>query len=53
MSIAKSWLRGPRKGRIPKVKTLGMLLTRNQGYRIRGGFVEIVGGCRLKIVGWD
>ena len=51
LSIAESWLRSPRKGKIPRVKALGMLLTRNQGYRIRDGFVEIVGGCRLKIVG--
>jgi len=51
LSIAKSWLRSPRKGKIPRVKALGMLLTRNQGYRIRDGFVEIIGGYKLKIIG--
>jgi len=53
LAIAKSWLKNPRKGRIPRVKTLRMWLTHKQSYRIRNGFVEIIGGYKLKIIGWD
>jgi len=30
-----------------------MLLHPGSGYRIRDGYVEIVGGIRLEIIGWD
>jgi len=30
-----------------------MLLHPGSGYRIRDGYVEIVGGIRMKIIGWD
>ena len=53
LAIAKSWLRNPRRGRVPRVKTLRMWLTHGIGYRIRDGYVEIIGGYRLMIIGWD
>ncbi len=30
-----------------------MLLHQGLGYRIKEGYVEIIGGIRLKIIGWD
>jgi len=53
LAIVKSWLRNPKRGNIPRVKTLRMWLTHGSGYRIRDGYVEIIGGIRLKIIGWD
>jgi len=35
------------------VKKLSMLLHPESGYRIKDGYVEIIGGIRLKIIGWD
>ena len=53
LAIAKSWLRNSRRGRVPRVKTLRMWLTYKQSYRIRDGFVEIIGGYKLRIIGWN
>lgn len=53
IAIAKSWLRNPNRGRIPRAKTLRLWLTHMQSYRIRDGYVEILGGFRLRIIGWD
>jgi len=52
-SIAKSYLGNGANGRIPRVRTLRMWLTPNQSYRIRNGYVEVLGGCNLRIIGWD
>jgi len=30
-----------------------MLLHQGSGYRVRDGYVEIIGGTRLRIIGWD
>jgi putative transposase len=30
-----------------------MLLHQGTGYRVKEGYVEIIGGIRLKIIGWD
>jgi hypothetical protein len=30
-----------------------MLLHPGSGYRIKDGYVEIIGGIKLKIIGWD
>jgi transposase len=30
-----------------------MLLHQGSGYRVKEGYVEIIGGIRLKIIGWD
>lgn len=53
IAIAKSWLKNPNRERLPTVKTLRMWLTHRNGYRIKDGHVEIIGGIRLPIVGWD
>jgi IS605 OrfB family transposase len=53
LSIAKSWLSNPNKGTMPRAKTLRLWLTPNVSYRFKGGHVEVLGGYRLRIVGWD
>jgi len=53
LAIAKSYLGNGANGRIPRVKTLRMWLTPHYGYRIKDGYVEIAGGYRLRIIGWD
>jgi hypothetical protein len=30
-----------------------MLLHQGSGYRIKDGYVEIIGGVKFKIIGWD
>jgi len=41
---AKAWRNNPKKGRRPRVKRLSMLLHQGSRYRIKDGYVEIVGG---------
>ncbi|ESQ26810.1 MAG: hypothetical protein OSP8Acid_01860 [uncultured Acidilobus sp. OSP8] len=53
IAIAKSWLRNPRRGGMPIVKGLSMWLTHELGYRVKGDHVELAGGYRLRIIGWD
>jgi IS605 OrfB family transposase len=53
IAIAKSWLRNPRKGKIPKAKTPRLWLTYKYSYKIKDSYVEILGDIKLKIVGWD
>ena len=53
LSIANSWIRNPEKGKLPTVKTLRMWLTPLLSYRIKDGYIEIIGGYKLKIIGWD
>jgi IS605 OrfB family transposase len=53
IAIAKSWLRNPRRGDMPVVKGLSMWLTHELGYRVKGDRVELAGGHRLRIIGWD
>jgi len=53
IAIAKSWLRNLDKGKIPIVRSLRIWLTYEQGYRIKGDYVELLGGYRLKIIGLD
>ena len=48
---AKAWRRNPYKGRRPRVKRLSMQLHQGSGYRIEDGYVEIIIGIRLKIIG--
>jgi putative transposase len=40
-------------GRRPRVRKLNMLLHQGSGYRVKEGYVEIIGGIRLRIIGWD
>jgi putative transposase len=51
LSIAKSWLSNPKKGTMPKAKTLRLWLTPSLSYGIKGNYVEVLGGYRLRIVG--
>jgi len=53
IAIAKAWLRNPKRGDMPTVKSLSMWLTHEQGYRIKGDHVELAGGYRLRVIGWD
>ena len=53
IAIAKSWLRNPRRGAVPTVKSLRMWLTHELGYRVRGDHVELAGGYRLMVIGYD
>jgi len=53
IAIAKSWLRNPKRGAVPTVKGLSMWLTHGLGYRVKGNYVELAGGYRLRIIGWD
>jgi putative transposase len=42
-----------RRGRKPRVRKLSMLLHPGQSYWVRDGYVEISGGIKLRIIGWD
>jgi IS605 OrfB family transposase len=53
IAIAKSWLSNPDRGRMPRAKTPRLWLTYKYSYRIRDGYVELLGGYKLRIVGWD
>jgi putative transposase len=53
IAIAKSWLSNSSRGRVPRAKTPRIWLTHRQSYRVRDGYVEILGGFRLRIIGWD
>ena len=53
LANANAWRRNPSRGRRPRVEKLSMLLHQGSGYRIRDGYVEITGGVRLKVIGWD
>jgi predicted transposase len=53
MAIAKSWLNNPSRGDMPRAKALRVWLTHKYSYRINGGYVELLGGYKLEIIGWD
>jgi len=53
LANARAWRRNPHRGRRPRVKKLSMLLHHGSGYRIEDGYVEIIGGIKLRIIGWD
>jgi transposase len=53
LANVKSWRNNPRRGRRPRVRKLSMLLHPGSGYRIKDGYVEIAGGIKLRIIGWD
>jgi len=53
LANARAWRNNPKKGKRPRVKKLSMLLHQGSGYRIEDGYVEIIGGIRMKIIGWD
>jgi IS605 OrfB family transposase len=53
IAIAKSWLKNPRRGEVPTAKRLSMWLAHELGYRVKGDHVELIGGYRLRVIGWD
>jgi hypothetical protein len=53
IAIAKSWLNNPNRGNMPRAKALRVWLTHKYSYRVNGNYVELLGGFRLEIVGWD
>jgi IS605 OrfB family transposase len=53
IAIAKSWLGNPNRGRVPRAKTPRLWLTHGYSYRVKDGYVEVLGGYKLRIVGWD
>jgi len=53
LANANAWRNNPRRGRRPRVRKLSMLLHPGSGYRVKEGYVEIIGGIKLKIIGWD
>jgi IS605 OrfB family transposase len=53
IAIARSWLKNPKRGSTPTVKGLSMWLTHELGYRVKGDHVELAGGYRLRVIGWD
>jgi len=53
IAIAKSWLKNPRRGAMPTARNLSMWLTYEEGYRIKDNHMELAGGYRLRVIGWD
>ena len=53
LAIAKSWFKNPNKGRIPTAKTPRIWLTNKLSYRVINDYVELLGGLKLRIIGWD
>jgi len=53
IAIVKSWLKNPRRGAVPMVRSLTMRLTHEQGYRVKGNQVELAWDYRLRVIGWD
>jgi transposase len=53
LANANAWRNNPKKGRKPRVRKLSLLLHQGSGYRVKEGYVKIIGGIRLRIIGWD
>ena len=53
IAIAKSWLRNPRRGAVPTARRLSMWLKHEQGYRVKGDYVDLTWDYRLRVIGWD
>jgi len=53
IAIAKSWLSNPNRGNLPRARAPRIWLTNSYSYRVRDGYVELLGGYRLRIIGWD
>jgi len=53
LTNVNAWRNNPKRGKRPVVKRLSMLLHPELSYRIKDDYVEIIGGIRLKIIGWD
>jgi IS605 OrfB family transposase len=53
IAIAKSWLSNSNRGRMPRAKAPRIWLTNRYSFRVRDSYVELLGGYKLKIIGWD
>jgi len=53
IAIAKSWLSNPGRGSMPRAMAPRIWLTNKYSYRVKDGYVELLGGYRLRIIGWD
>ncbi len=53
IAIARSWLSNPSRGNMPRARAPRIWLTNKYSYRVRDGYVELLGGYRLRIIGWD
>jgi putative transposase len=53
IAIAKSWLSNPSRGNMPRARAPRIWLTNRYSYRVRDGYIELLGGYRLRIIGWD
>jgi predicted transposase len=53
IAIARSWLNNPGRGNMPRAKAPRIWLTNRYSYRVKGGYVELLGGYKFRIVGWD
>jgi hypothetical protein len=53
IAIAKSWLNNPGRGNMPRAKAPRIWLTNRYSYRVKGGYIELLGGYKFRIVGWD
>jgi len=53
LAIAKSWLKNPKRHRMPMAKTPRIWLSYGYSYRVKDGYVELLGGVKLRIIGWD
>jgi hypothetical protein len=50
---ANAWRNNSKRGKRPVVKKLLMLLHPELSYRMKDDYVEIIGGIRLRVIGWD
>ncbi len=53
IAIAKSWLSNPNRGRVPTAKAPRIWLMHRCSYRVRGNYVELLDGLKMRIIGWD
>ncbi|MEM3978365.1 MAG: RNA-guided endonuclease TnpB family protein [Fervidicoccaceae archaeon] len=53
IAIAKSWLNNPSRGNLPRAMAPRIWLTNRYSYRVKDGYVELLGGHKLRIIGWD
>jgi predicted transposase len=53
IAIARSWLNNPGRGNMPRAKAPRIWLTNRYSYRVKDGYVELLGGYKLRIIGWD
>jgi len=53
IAIIRSWLSNPNRGRVPEARIPRLWLTHKYSYRVRDDRVEILGGFRLRVIGWD